>query len=213
MARKVFGWICIVFAVGGAAGASTSTEGVATSLIMAAVFLIVGLVLLLKKGKSKEAKTEARQRKAEAKEFREKAFSGSHATGLPLAQDVPCVLSFQPDWISINSGGNAFRIAYSKITDMQVVTDVEIQKQYVSSIGGAIGGAVLFGTLGAIVGGRAKERTTKNTEYYFVITYKKDGSLEAASFRLADALAAQKATQISDCYRSLLSENAITVDL
>lgn len=213
MARKIVGWICIVLAVGGAAGASTSTEGVATSLIMAAAFLIVGLVLLLKKGKSKEAKVEAKQRKAEAKAFQEKAFSGSHATGLPLAQDAPCVVSFQPDRIAINSGGNGFNLAYNKITDMQVATNVEIQKQYVSSVGGAIGGAVLFGPLGAIVGGRAKEKTAKNIEYYFVITYKKEDSLEAVSFRLADALIAQKATRISDHYRSLLSKEKVTIDL
>ena len=213
MARKVIGWSCIVFAVGGLLGIKTVEGDIAETIIPVCIFLIIGIILLLKKGKSKEAKTEARQRKAEAKEFQEKAFSGSHATGLPLAQDVPCVLSFQPDWISINSGGNAFRIAYGKITDMQVITDVEIQKQYVSSIGGAIGGAVLFGTPGAMVGGRAKERTTKNTEYYFVITYKKDDNLEAVSFRLADALVAQKATQISDRHRSLLSGKTMTVDL
>ncbi len=213
MIRKIIGWACIVIAIGGFAGANTSSEGVAFSVVLAVIFLAIGLLLLFKKGKSKEAKAEAKQRKADAKSFQEKAFSGNHATGLPLAQDVPCVVPSQPDRIANNSSGNAFNLAYNKITDMQVVTDVEIQKQYVSSVGGAIGGAVLFGPLGAIVGGRAKEKTAKNIEYYFVITYKKEDGLEAVSFRLADALVAQKATRISDRHRPLLSAERVTIDL
>lgn len=213
MARKVIGWICIVLVAVGLLGIKTVEGDVAESMIPICIFFIAGLILLLKKGERKETKAENKQRKAAAKEYQEKAFSGTHATGLPLAQDVPCVVSFQPDRIAINSGGNAFSLAYSKITDMQVITDVEIQKQCVSSIGGAIGGAVLFGPLGAIVGGRAKEKTAKKIEYYFVITYKKDNGLEVVSFRLADAMAAQKATLISDRHRSLLPAEKVTIDL
>lgn len=44
---------------------------------------------------------------------------------------------------------------------MCIKTDKEIQQQYVSSVGGAVGGAVLFGPLGAITGGRAKKKTVK----------------------------------------------------
>ena len=213
MARKVIGWICVAVAAAGLLGIKTVEGDIVESIIPICIFLIIGLVLLLKKGKSKEAKAEVKQRKAAAKEYQEKAFSGNHATGLPLAQDAPCVVSFQPDRIAINSGGNAFNLAYNKITDMQVATNVEIQKQYVSSVGGAIGGAVLFGPLGAIVGGRAKEKTAKNIEYYFVVTYKKDDGFEAVSFRLADALVAQKATRISDRHRSLLPAEKVTIDL
>lgn len=43
---------------------------------------------------------------------------------------------------------------------------------YVSSIGGTVGGAMLFGTLGAMTGGRAKKKTVKNeTHHYLIITY------------------------------------------
>ncbi|MEH2944892.1 hypothetical protein VSQ32_19130 [Lachnospiraceae bacterium KK002] len=54
-----------------------------------------------------------------------------------------------------------FELEKSKITDMCIKTDKEIQQQYVSSVGGAVGGAVLFGPLGAITGGRAKKKTVK----------------------------------------------------
>ncbi len=47
------------------------------------------------------------------------------------------------------SGTMNFELEKSKITDMCIKTDKEIQQQYVSSVGGAVGGAVLFGPLGA----------------------------------------------------------------
>lgn len=59
------------------------------------------------------------------------------------------------------SGTMNFELEKSKITDMCIKTDKEIQQQYVSSVGGAVGGAVLFGPLGAITGGRAKKKTVK----------------------------------------------------
>ena len=51
-------------------------------------------------------------------------------------------------------------------------SETEIQQQYVSSVGGAVGGAVLFGPLGAMIGGRAKKKTDTTTTYYMIITYK-----------------------------------------
>lgn len=55
---------------------------------------------------------------------------------------------------------------------MCIKTDTEIQQQYISSVGGAVGGAVLFGPLGAMIGGRAKKKTIKNEVHrYLIITY------------------------------------------
>lgn len=65
-----------------------------------------------------------------------------------------------------------FELEKNKITDMCIKTDREIEQQYVSSVGGAVGGAVLFGAVGAIIGGRAKKKTVKNEIHnYFIITY------------------------------------------
>ena len=65
-----------------------------------------------------------------------------------------------------------FELDKSKITDMCIKTDREIQQQYVSSVGGAVGGAVLFGPVGAIIGGRSKKKTVKNEVHnYLIITY------------------------------------------
>ena len=66
---------------------------------------------------------------------------------------------------------------------MCIKTDSEIQKQYVSSVGGAIGGGILFGPIGAAIGGRAKQKTTHTTQSYLIITYKNsEGNLVNLAF-------------------------------
>ena len=75
-------------------------------------------------------------------------------------------------------------------------TDVEIQKQYVSSVGGAVGGYMLFGGLGAMIGGRAKERETAKTEYYLIITYRKNDELAYISFKADNQWTAEKFVEI-----------------
>ncbi len=48
------------------------------------------------------------------------------------------------------------------------------REQAVSSVGGAIAGGVMFGPLGAIIGGRAKNKKVKTVTRYFIITYIND---------------------------------------
>ena len=55
-----------------------------------------------------------------------------------------------------------FKLLKEKITDVTMTNDIEIQKNNVSSIGGAVSGAILFGALGAIIGGRAKNKKVKS---------------------------------------------------
>ena len=69
-----------------------------------------------------------------------------------------------------------------KIVDITIKKDIEIQKQYVSSVGKAVGGAIMFGTLGAIIGGRTKTKKTYDIDYYFIITYIKENQPEYISF-------------------------------
>ena len=47
-------------------------------------------------------------------------------------------------------------------------------KQYISSIGGGIAGAMIAGPLGAIIGGRIKKKDIKKTRYFFNIIYQTD---------------------------------------
>ena len=72
----------------------------------------------------------------------------------------------------ISNGVITQKINNSDVIGVKMVNDIQIQEQYVSSIGGAIAGGVLFGVPGAVIGGRAKKKQIKTNETSLVITYK-----------------------------------------
>ncbi len=111
-------------------------------------------------------------------------ITGKHQAGLPLSQDTSCEITVENDCFKISGGGNVFELKKNKITDIAVKTDAEIQKQYVSSIGGAVAGGMVFGPLGAIVGGRAKEKKTTTITYYLIFTYRSKDEIDYASFEI-----------------------------
>lgn len=102
------------------------------------------------------------------------------------------MIRHNPDGFVFTAGGNTFNLSDDKITDMCIKTDAEIQRQYVSSVGGAVGGAVLFGPIGAMIGGRAKEKRTTNLTHYLIITYLKDGQVAYVCFEVYEIAKIQK---------------------
>lgn len=135
-----------------------------------------------------------------------------HVVGLPLAEGAHCALTFDKEGVEISSGGNNFRLAVEKITDVTITTSTAIQKSYVSSVGGAVAGAALFGPLGALVGGRVKEMADEVIDEYFIITYTKDGVINYLSFLVPDE-EGLKVIKIIEYFRPLLSERKVTIDL
>lgn len=152
----------------------------------AIVFLIIGLILILKKPKTKEDKQKIKENKLALKNYNETHITTKHQSGLPLAIGTICDVGFNDDNFSFYGGGNNFNLSINKITDICLKTDAEIHKQYVSSIGGAVAGAAVFGPLGAIVGGRAKEKKSTTITTYLIITYLKEGQIDYISFELVD---------------------------
>lgn len=106
-----------------------------------------------------------------------------HIAGLPIPQGVPCDIYLYNDKLVFLRSASTQELSFDKITDMCVKTETEIQNSYVSSAGGAVGGALLFGPLGAIVGGRAKQKTSRTINNFFIITYEKDNVTEFISFK------------------------------
>lgn len=134
-----------------------------------------------------------------------------HVNGLPIAEDVACNVSSLPDKFEIVANGTTFNLDKSRITDVCMKTDVEIQQQYVSSVGGAIGGAVLFGPLGAVIGGRAKKKKTRNVTQYLIITYTKDDEIKYIGFEVGQNF--WQAGKMVDEFRMNNARENHTVDL
>lgn len=69
-------------------------------------------------------------------------MSVKHVNGLPIAENLNCEINSYDDRLEFKSGTTNIKLPRNKITDMCIKTDVEIQKQAVSSIGGAIAGGL-----------------------------------------------------------------------
>lgn len=105
-----------------------------------------------------------------------------HVNGLPIAENTLCEVFSYPDRIEFKAGTTNIKLLREKITDMCIKTDVDIQNQAVSSVGGAVAGAMVFGALGAVIGGRAKTKKVKTVTNYLIITYNSDNELKYIGF-------------------------------
>ncbi|QVY60928.1 hypothetical protein [Cytobacillus gottheilii] len=105
-------------------------------------------------------------------------ITGKHMDGLPISEGAEVHLYRCPDKVIFERNNNTYELDLIKISDITIKTDIEIQKSYVSSVGGAVGGYVLFGPLGAMIGGRAKERKSETVEEYLIFSYKKENNDE-----------------------------------
>lgn len=110
----------------------------------------------------------------------------SHLNGLPIAEGTMCEFFSYPDRYEFKVNKTDIKLPKDRITDVCVKTDVEIQQQYVSSAGGAIGGAIMFGAVGALIGGRAKKKQIKTVEHFLIITYTKDDEIKHIGFNVTN---------------------------
>lgn len=116
----------------------------------------------------------------------------SHFYGLPIAENTLTQIFSCPNEYEFLANGNTFKLNKSKITDVTITNDVEIQKNNVSSIGGAIGGAILFGPIGAMIGGRSKEKTSKIVNSYLIFTFLDNNEIKYIAFNCTNDFKAQK---------------------
>lgn len=115
-----------------------------------------------------------------------------HTTGLSLPEGASCKLYIHDEKIMIESNGIKFNLYKNKILNVCIKTETEIQKQYVSSVGSAIAGGTLFGPLGAIIGGRVKEKKSKSTTRYLIYTYEKDNEIDYIAFDILNGINSHK---------------------
>jgi len=135
-----------------------------------------------------------------------------HVNGLPLAENLLCEVFSYPDRIEFKAGTTNIKLAREKITDMCLKFDTEIQNQAVSSIGGAMAGGVMFGTLGAIIGGRAKNKKVKTTTQYLIITYTgEQGELKYIGFDIKNN--PPSAAKLVKEFRELNTNSGVQIEL
>ncbi len=154
-------------------------------VIAMGVMLSVASILNIKANKQKKAAIRETERKEQEKRETLNCIWGDtlpHTTGLPLAEGTECLVYYLADKLIIEGGGTSFILPLERLSDISVTTSEELQKSYVSSVGGAVGGAVLFGPLGAMIGGRAKEKTSRILTFFLVFAYHKDNEIKYIAF-------------------------------
>lgn len=123
-----------------------------------------------------------------------------------LPPGYKCEIIYNESGMWIRGGGQEFFLDAAKMVDVSVMTQKEIQKQYVSSIGGAVAGAMLLGPFGAVLGGMATQKKVQSKKKYLVITYI-SGETKYIVFDLGESLAA---AHIKDTFRYLKKTRKVT---
>ena len=152
--------------------------GLLLFFLFVAIFSIFMAVKISKLKKIDKLEKKNRINELDAKEY----GLFKHTIGLPLPENTMCQVYYCEDKIIVEGGGSVFNLAHSKVIDLNITSDIEIQKAYVSSAGGAVAGGLVFGPLGALVGGRAKQKKIKQVTNFLVFTYDKDGTPDYISF-------------------------------
>lgn len=187
--KRVIGVVFLVIALIGVILIALDQSNMAEAAPPTVIFGGLGLILMIPKSKIKTEfeKTVAAKRAVEEdrKERLRITKSGlmEHMCGL---SDVPegaiCQICLCENQYAFIRNGLEYTLPFEKVIDVSVKTETEIRNSYVSSIGGAIGGAALFGTLGAMVGGRAKKKTDKIIHQYLIFAFQKQEETAFLSF-------------------------------
>ena len=150
----------------------------AIPLLCILLFCSIYLIVLGAKQVYKKKKRKALQKKLGAID----SATFTHIAGLPFADGAECNVLLDNEEYIFERTGTLVHLPFAKVQDVACKTKKEIQNNYVSSIGGAIGGAYLFGPIGAMIGGRTKKITNVKTEKFFMIAYEKDGETAYVAF-------------------------------
>lgn len=135
-----------------------------------------------------------------------------HIIGLPLSEQTVCRVFLCKDKIIIKNlkNVNIYNLSMNKILDVNIKSEKEIQISYTSSVGGAVGGAVLFGPLGAMIGGRKKKKVDKIIHSFLIFTYnnEKENKTDYISFDVTNNLKAYKFVDYfyKNCKRNTVTE-------
>lgn len=131
--------------------------------------------------------------------------------GLNLPQGVLCDVSCFSTEISISVNRQEFVLSANKLIDVSIMTNTEIQKQYVSSVGGAVAGAILLGPIGAVLGGSASKKSIKTNTKYLIFTYEDGSDQKYIAFDATDKISSAK--KIESKFWYLKNNESVKIEL
>lgn len=163
-------------------------------IVVLLLFLVFCIRMIISTSKAKKQGKQAHNELQQLSSKKQAVAYGKfkHTAGLPLAENTFCELFYCPDHVEISGNGTQFNLTLDKITDISLTSSVDIHKHYVSSAAGAVGGALLFGPIGALIGGRVKEKKIRDVRTYLIFTYAKDGAPDYIAFDVSGSLQSKK---------------------
>ena len=99
---------------------------------------------------------------------------GNLVEGLPVPQNSDLSIKLTPDTMTIVGCGQEFEINFSKLTLVDLKSDVEMEKIIKQSAPGMIIGAVAFGVIGAMIGGRVQTKEKRVVNHFLLVSYQSD---------------------------------------
>lgn len=182
--------------------------------------IIIPAILGIKEG-SKKRKENVKKAERQREEFSKKMQdlnaiehgNFKHVAGLSISENTDCDVFYCKDDIVIESSGLSYNLPHDRVTDICIKTETEIHSSYVSSIGGAIGGAVLFGPIGAVIGGRVKEKKKKENKKILIFTYTKDNNVQYLGFYCEGITSEQKASKFVKIFKQGNNKEKVSIEL
>lgn len=100
-------------------------------------------------------------------------FQALHIGGLDIPEGAPCTITVDKvsNTLTINADAASIELDISRIQHLTTETDIDVEKYQDSSLMSGVVGAALFGTSGAVIGSRPKQKTKETRTHGIKIYY------------------------------------------
>lgn len=123
-----------------------------------------------------------------------------HICGLPVIKGAMCQVGINNQEFVFQKEDKLITLPLNRVIDVGVKNKEEIRSYYVSNAGTAIAGGMMFGEIGALLGGQPEKVTETIRSQFFIIIYHDGNSVSTLMF---DALQCHNAWEIDDYYKNL----------
>lgn len=185
---------------------TSETGTIWVPIVFAGILLAIGLVL-----KTKTQSKHGVESSSDGSGVIESAIV-HHVEGLPISEKTRCQIELYGDNLAIKGGGVDFNLHPSKITAVEIKTDVEIANIVSSSAAKGIAGGLLFGPIGLVVGSRATNKVKRTLHYYLIINYF-NSSGELAAMMFQDDIAPHRTRKLMNALKPQILSSPKRIDL